>query len=79
MGKKALHDSFAVQMSADGEQHWHVREYVRQVLAGGQIDAQAALQKLCTTRLVQSFPDTIEEINANAFYFAQSIGAPYLE
>ena len=61
------------QLIKDGQQYWHIREYVRQALAASELSPQDAVLKLSRTQLVQQFPDTVEEIEANAFYYKQKL------
>jgi len=61
------------QLIKDGQQYWHIREYVRQALALAELSPQDAVLKLSRTQLVQQFPDTVEEIEANAFYYKQKL------
>lgn len=58
----------------DGKQYWYVREYVRQALEIGEMDAREAIVKISNTSLACQFPDTIEEIEANAFYYRKELG-----
>ncbi|EHJ51897.1 hypothetical protein [Streptococcus macacae] len=53
----------------DGKQYWHIREYIRQALEIGELNPKQSIPKLLNARLVQQFPDTIEEIEANAFNY----------
>ncbi len=61
------------QLIKDGQQYWHIREYVRQALAASELSPQDAVLKLSRTQLGQQFPDTVEEIEANAFYYKQKL------
>lgn len=61
------------QLIKDGQQYWRIREYVRQALALDELSPQDAVLKLSHTQLVQQFPDTVEEIEANAFYYKQKL------
>ena len=61
------------QLINDGQQYWHIREYVRQALAASELSPQDAVLKLNSTRLAQQFPDTVEDIEANAFYYKQRL------
>lgn len=56
-------------LMTDGKQYWHIREYVRQALDDNELTPEEGIKKLLNARLVQQFPDTIEEIEANAFYY----------
>ena len=75
LGKKGL-DFVSNNRELDNfaQHYWHIREYVRQVLDSGQMDVKTAITKLCNTELVQHFPDTVDEIEANAFYYRQQKG-----
>ena len=72
-GKVLLGGGVRKQLDEDGKQYWYVREYLRQALANGEIKANDAVVKLSNTRLAQQFPDTAEEIDANLFYFRNSL------
>ena len=61
------------QLIKDGQQYWRIREYVRQALAASELSPQDAVLKLSRTQLGQQFPDTVEEIEANAFYYKQKL------
>ena len=61
------------QLIKDGQQYWRIREYVRQALALAELSPQDAVLKLSRTQLGQQFPDTVEEIEANAFYYKQKL------
>ena len=73
-GKKLLKDTFTGTLNNDGHQYWHVREYVRQALDAGEMTVKDAIVKISNTNLGRQFPDTIEEIEANAFYYKQKLG-----
>lgn len=73
-GKEALSDGYKSQLENDGQQYWYVREYVRQALARGEMDTRSAIIKISNTSLAQQFPDTVDEIEANAFYYRQKLG-----
>ena len=61
------------ELEQDGEKYWYVREYIRQALEAGEMNRDDAVRKLSNTALVQQFPDTVEEIEANAFYYKQQL------
>ena len=44
-----------------------------QALALAELSPQDAVLKLSHTQLGQQFPDTVEEIEANAFYYKQKL------
>lgn len=73
-GKEKLSQSFKLQLEYDGQQYWYVREYIRQALAKGEMDVNTAVVKICNTSLAQQFPDTVDKIEANAFYYRQKMG-----
>ena len=73
-GKDALSGSYKNQLESNGRQYWYVREYVRQALASGELDTKSAIVKISNTALAQQFPDTVDEIEANAFYYRQKLG-----
>lgn len=73
-GKNKLSSNFKAQLEYDGQQYWYMREYVRQALARGEMDINTAVTKICNTRLAQQFPDTVDKIEANAFYYRQKMG-----
>lgn len=73
-GKDVLSGSYKNQLEANGQQYWYVREYVRQALANGEMDTKSAIIKISNTALAQQFPDTVDEIEANAFYYRQKLG-----
>lgn len=57
----------------DAKQYWKVREYIRHALDMGELNPQASLKKLLNAKLVQRFPDTIEEIEAHAFNYKHGL------
>ncbi|KXT74457.1 hypothetical protein STRDD10_00916 [Streptococcus sp. DD10] len=57
----------------DARQYWKIREYVRNALSMGELTQQESLKKLLNARLVQRFPDTIEEIEAHAFNYKHGL------
>ncbi len=74
-GKKKLMESgYKPKLIKDGQQYWHVREYIRQALASGQMSVQDAIIKISNTELGRQFPDTVDEIEANAFFYRQKLG-----
>lgn len=73
-GKKVLSGSYKAQLEYDGQQYWYVREYVRQALLRGELDKKNAITKIINTNLAQQLPDTVDEIEANAFYYRQQKG-----
>lgn len=72
--KKLMQSSFRPKLIKDGQQYWHMREYVRQALASGQMNVQDAIIKISNTELGRQFPDTVDEIEANAFFYRQKLG-----
>lgn len=72
--KKLMESSYKPKLIKDGQHYWHVREYVRQALASGQMSVQDAIIKISNTELGRQFPDTVDEIEANAFYYKQKMG-----
>lgn len=72
-GKKMIENKYKPQLDSDGEQYWYIREYVRQALASNEITVNDAILKISNTNLAQQFPDTVEEIEANAFYHRQGL------
>jgi len=72
--KKLMQSSFKPKLIKDGQQYWHMREYVRQALASGQMNVQDAIIKISNTELGRQFPDTVDEIEANAFFYRQKLG-----
>ena len=70
-GQKVLSRSYKSQLEYDGQQYWYVREYVRQALSRGELDKKIAITKIVNTNLAQRLPDTVDEIEANAFYYRQ--------
>ena len=73
-GKDALSSGYKKQLESNGQQYWYVREYIRQALARGEMDTKSAIVKISNTALAQQFPDTVDEIEANAFYYRQKLG-----
>lgn len=73
-GKKVAPDSLKAQLDTAGEQYWYIREYIRQTLSTGELTPKDAILKMSNTRLGQQFPDTVEEIEAHAFYYKQQLG-----
>lgn len=74
-GKKKLMESgYKPKLIKDGQHYWHVREYIRQALASGQMTVQDAIIKISNTELGRQFPDTVDEIEANAFFYRQKLG-----
>lgn len=57
----------------DAKQYWKIREYLRNALIVGELTPQEGVKKLLNARLVQRFPDTIEEIEAHAFNYRHGI------
>lgn len=72
-GKKVL-TNYKTQLEYDGQQYWYVREYARQALAKGEMDTKTAITKISNTSLARQFPDTVDEIEASAFYYRQVMG-----
>lgn len=73
-GQKVLSGGYKAQLENDGQQYWYVREYVRQALASGELDLKNAMTKIVNTSLAQQLPDTVDKIEANAFYYRQKHG-----
>lgn len=73
-GKKFLELNIKPPLINDGYQYWHIREYVRQALDSGEMTVKDAIVKISNTNLGRQFPDTVEEIEANAFYYRQKLG-----
>lgn len=73
-GKKVLSNSYKGQLICDGRQYWYVREYVRQSLERGEMVKDSAVRKICNTSLARQFPDTVDQIEANAFYYRKRLG-----
>ncbi len=71
---KLKESGFRPKLIKDGQQYWHVREYIRQALAAKQMSVQDAIVKISNTELGRQFPDTVDEIEANAFYYRQKLG-----
>ncbi|MBO4126065.1 hypothetical protein [Streptococcus suis] len=57
----------------DAQQYWKIREYLRNALVVKELTPQESVKKLLNARLVQRFPDTIEEIEAHAFNYRHGI------
>lgn len=57
----------------DAKQYWKIREYLRNALSMGELTPEESVKKLLNARLVQRFPDTIEEIEAHAFNYRHGI------
>lgn len=72
--KKLMEAGFRPKLIKDGQQYWHIREYVRQALSTGKISVKDAIVKISNTELGRQFPDTVDEIEANAFYYRQKLG-----
>lgn len=72
--KKLMETGFRTKLIKDGQQYWHIREYVRQALSVGNLSIQDAIVKISNTELGRQFPDTVDEIEANAFYYKQKLG-----
>lgn len=73
-GKKLWESNIKPPLINDGYQYWHIREYVRQALDSGEMTVKDGIVKISNTNLGRQFPDTIEEIEANAFYYKQKLG-----
>jgi len=73
--KKVLEAAYKPKLINDGNQYWYVREHVRQALAMGQMNVQTAIVKISNTELGRQFPDTVDEIEANAFYYRQRLNS----
>ena len=71
---RAVKGTYKTSLDNDGEQYWYIREYIRQALDAGELTVKEAILKISNTNLGQQFPDTIEEIEANAFYYKQRLG-----
>lgn len=72
--KKLMEAGYRPKLVKAGQQYWHMREYVRQALASGQMSVQDAIIKISNTELGRQFPDTVDEIEANAFFYRQKLG-----
>lgn len=72
-GKDVLFGNYKNQLEVNGQQYWYVREYIRQELANGEMNTKSAIIKISNTALAQQFPDTVDEIEANAFYYRQKL------
>lgn len=72
--KKLMQSGFRLKLIKDGQHYWHIREYIRQALASGQMTVQDAIIKISNTELGRQFPDTVDEIEANAFFYRQKLG-----
>lgn len=57
----------------DAKQYWKIREYLRNALIMGELTPKESVKKLLNARLVQRFPDTIEEIEAYAFNYKHGL------
>lgn len=66
--------SFKATLIEEGKQYWHIREYVRQVLQKGELSIEDAIVKISNTELGRQFPDTVDQIEANAFHYRQKLG-----
>lgn len=73
-GKNKLIQNLKHRLEMDGEHYWHVREYLRQALTRGELNLEQAITKIANTELGKQFPDTTDEIEANAFYYRQKHG-----
>lgn len=73
-GKNLMQASFRPKLIKDGQQYWHVREYIRQAMVTGEVSVNDAIVKISNTELGRQFPDTVDEIEANAFYYRQKLG-----
>lgn len=58
----------------EGKKYWNIREYVRQALQVGELSVENAIVKISNTGLACQFPDTVDQIEANAFYYRQRLG-----
>lgn len=72
-GKKAIEFTYKGGMDAKGEEYWYVREYIRQSLDKKEMTSKDAVLKISNTKLGLLFPDTVEVIEANAFYYRQRL------
>jgi hypothetical protein len=66
-GKKASDLLFQTEYINQGNRYWNVREYVRQALEIGELDAQGAYIRIRNTDLGRQLPDTDTEIEARVF------------
>lgn len=73
-GGKLVASAYKPELDYEGREYWKVREYVRQALNLGELQLNEAVLKLSSTRLVQRFPDSVGEIEANAFEYRQKLG-----
>lgn len=71
---KVVENTYKPQLDNDGAHYWYVREYIRQALASNELNKKDAILKISNTNLAQQFPDTLEEIEAHAFYYRQRLG-----
>lgn len=61
------------QLENETHQSWCVREYVRQALTNIELNWDNGIMKIINTSLVHQLPDTVDEIEANTFYYRQKI------
>lgn len=72
--KNRMSYSFKATLIEEGKQYWNIREYVRQVLQVGELSVEDAIVKISRTELGCQFPDTVDQIEANAFHYRQRLG-----
>ncbi len=67
--RKRINKGFKAVLKNKGDNYWKVREYIRESLENGEMNIDDAIRKLSNTYLAQALPDTVEEIEANAYNF----------
>ncbi len=73
-GRKLVQHTYKSELENAGQEYWYVREYIRQALARHELSVEDSIRKISNTQLARIFPDTVEKIEANAFYYRQRIG-----
>lgn len=73
-GKALLQVTFKSKLMEAGRQYWYMREYIRQALQTGELSIEDAIRKISNTELGCQFPDTVDQIEANAFFYRQRLG-----
>lgn len=66
-GKKASDFLFQTEFITQGKKYWNIREYVRQALEVGELDAQGAYVRIRNTELGRQLPESDTELEAKAF------------
>ena len=69
-----MQHTYKSELENAGQEYWYVREYIRQALARHELSVEDSIRKISNTQLARIFPDTVEKIEANAFYYRQRIG-----